>query len=479
MSAAAAKLKLWREDPSIFVREVFQVTPDAWQDEVLKAFPKNKRIALKACKGPGKTCVLSWLAWNFLLTRHNPKIAATSITGANLADNFWTECAMWQQKSPLLKEMFEYTKTRIFAKQHAETWWMSARPWSKSADSSEQGNTLAGLHADNILFIIDESGGIPESISMAAEAALSSCKEGHIIQAGNPSDLNGMLYKSCVRDRHLWHVVDITSDPDDPNRTPRVSLEWAREQIDTYGRDNPYVMVNILGQFPPVAFNALIGPDEVEAAMRRSYRESDYSAHARILGVDVARSGKAKSVIFPRQGLQAFNPLIYRNIDSNQGATYVSKKWQEWDVDACFVDNTGGFGSGWVDNLNRLGFAPIGVHFNEKSGDPRFFNKRTEMIFMLVEWIRKGGALPQSAELKGSLTETTYTHRGDKLLLEPKELVEERLGYSQDEIDSLALTFAQPVIRQSRFGNQRASFKSQYNPLDRNYVKDYLSGKHK
>ena len=35
---------------------------------------------MKACKGPGKTAVLAWLAWNFLLTRAHPKIAVTSIT---------------------------------------------------------------------------------------------------------------------------------------------------------------------------------------------------------------------------------------------------------------------------------------------------------------------------------------------------------------------------------------------------------------
>ena len=39
--------------------------------------------------------VLAWLAWNFLLTRREPKIAATSITATNLADNLWAEMAKW------------------------------------------------------------------------------------------------------------------------------------------------------------------------------------------------------------------------------------------------------------------------------------------------------------------------------------------------------------------------------------------------
>ncbi len=164
----------WREHPDIFVREVFRVEPDAWQDEILKAFPHHPRMAMKAAKGVGKTCILAWLCWNFLLTRPYPKIAATSITGDNLADNLWTEMAHWMGKSQMLSSSFTWTKTRIFSNDHSETWWMSARPWSKSADTAQQGNALAGLHADYIMFVLDESGGIPDAVMASAEAALSS-----------------------------------------------------------------------------------------------------------------------------------------------------------------------------------------------------------------------------------------------------------------------------------------------------------------
>jgi hypothetical protein len=43
------------------------------------------------------------------------------------------------------------------------------------------------------------------------------------------------------------------------------------------------------------------------------------------------------------------------------------------------------------------------------------------------------------------LTQTTYTFQGDKLLLEPKADLKERIGFSPDEFDALILTFAQPV----------------------------------
>jgi len=467
-TVAAEKLKLWRLRPDVFVREVFGATPDPWQDEILKAFPHKQRIAMKASKGPGKSCIEAWLAWNFLVTRPHPKIAATSISGDNLRDGLWSEMAKWRETSPLIKNSFVWQKERIFAKEHPETWWMSARQWSKSADPNSLGNTLAGLHADYIMFILDESGGIPDAIMAAADAALSSCKEGHIVQAGNPTHLEGPLYRACTSERQFWHVVEITSDPDNPNRSPRVKADWAREQIAKYGKDNPWVLVNVFGQFPPASFNALIGPEEVDEAINRRYREGDFQASARILGVDVARFGDDSSIIFPRQGLQAFTPHQYRGLSGTEGAEIVLHKWNHWDVDAAFIDNTGGFGSSWIDNLIRLGKSPIPVNFSQAAINPVYGNKRAEMAFLCVEWIKKGGALPDVKELRDSLVQTTYTFKGDKLMIEPKEDVKSKLGYSPDHLDALWLTFALPVEREVKDPFQRnGTHQIEYDPFSR------------
>ena len=447
----------WKDHPVQFVREVFRAAPDPWQVEVLEAFPHRQRLAMKACKGPGKTAVEAWLAWNFLLTRDHPKVAAVSLTAENLADNLWSEMAKWQQRSALLKERFEWTKSRIFCRDSPETWFMSARSWSKTADRAQQGNTLAGRHADNVLFILDEAGGISDAVMASAEAALSSCKEGHIVQAGNPPHLEGPL----------WHVTEITADPDDPRRSTRVKPEWAREQIAKYGADNPWVLVNVFGKFPPGSLNTLIGPDECRAATGRFWRPEDIAASARVLGVDVARFGDDASVIFPRQRLVAFPPQKFRNIDGTQGAGAVARKWQEWGADAVFIDDTGGWGASWIDNLRRLGRQPVGVGFAGRPNDPRYDNKRTEMYFEAIEWIKAGGALPDAPELIAALSQTTYSFRGDRLLLEPKDQIKARLGYSPDDADAFALTFAQPATRAGMGygGNLRRFCLMDYDPF--------------
>ena len=295
------------------------------------------------------------------------------------------------------------------------------------------------------MIVMDESGGIPDAVGATADAIFSGCIEAHVVQAGNPTHLEGPLYRACTTGAHMWKTYSITGDPDDPNRTPRMAIEWARDQIRTYGRDNPWVLVNVFGQFPPSSLNALLGPDDVDAAMKRHYPENQYNRAAKVLGVDVARFGDDSSVIFPRQGIAAFTPKQLRNVDSLQGAGAVTRKWEEWKADGCFVDDTGGYGAGWIDQLRALGRDPIPVGFATKANDPRFFNKRAEIIWDMCEWVKAGGALPDLPELRAELCALTYSYRGDKILVIEKDQLKAVLGRSPDYSDALAVTFAQPV----------------------------------
>lgn len=470
MSPQAHQIKAWRTDPVKFAVDVFNFQPDPWQVDVLRAFPVNQRLAMKACKGPGKTAILSILAWNFLATRPFPKIAATSINADNLSDGLWAEMAKWQMRSELLKSQFQWTKTRIFNRTHPENWFMSARSWSKSADTSQQADALAGLHADYIMFMLDESGGIPDSVMAAAEAALSTGIECKLVQAGNPTMLEGPLYRACTTERDIWWVIEITGDPDDPKRAARISVQWARDQIKKYGIDNPWVLVNVFGRFPPSSINTLLGPDEVQAAMTRHLHRDKYEFAQKRLGVDVARFGDDATVLFPRQGLVAFKPTEMRGMRNPDIAARIMLARSRWQQEIDFVDGTGGFGGGVIDCLIQAGQSPVEVQFSGKAIDPRYYNKRAEMWFNMAEWIKRGGVIPNMPELKKQLTAPTYTIKGGKMLLESKEQIKERLGMSPDHADALALTFAYPEMPASmnlpgHNKNRPSNYKSDYDAL--------------
>jgi len=454
MLPAHAKLIEWRYDTALFARDNFQFEPDKWQLEAFRALDAKDtprlRVALKACAGPGKTAVLAIYGWKFLSTwcqqGAHPKGAAIATTKDNLDDNLWPEFSKWQQRSPFLRDQFTWTKSRIFANCAPETWFLSARSYPKTADENEQGRTLSGLHSDYVLYLIDESGDIPISVLKSAEQGLSNCKFGRIIQAGNPTSMTGMLYASCTDLADKWETITITGDPDDPNRSPRIDKEWAIEQIKTYGRNDPWVMAYILGLFPPVAMNALIGPDEVDAAMNRIITEAQVAFSDKRIGVDCARFGDDRTFIARRQGLAALEGVTMRNARSEEIAARVASIDSEWKgSDLQFIDSTGGWGAGVEDALRLAQYKPIPINFSSTTvNNPRYFNRRTEMIYEFCEWIKRGGCLPKSPQLKKELCAHTYFFQNGKIRVAEKDQVKKLIKCSPDEMDAYALTFALP-----------------------------------
>jgi len=448
LEIAVQTLVRWKRDPVTFVRETFGVEPDAWQADVLATFPTHQRLAMKAAKGCGKTTVEAWCLLNFLCTRPHANIAATSVSGDNLRDGLWKECAKWLQRSPFLSAAFEWQKERIVSRTHPATWWAAARQWAKSADAQQQADVLAGLHSDYVLFLIDEAGSIPQAVAVTAEAALASGLETKLVIAGNPTSLDGPLYRACVTDRHLWHVVTVTGDPEDPKRSPRIDLEWARQQIQAYSRESPWVRCNVLGEFPAASLNALLGPEDVEAAMKRHLPVDAYNWSQKRLGVDVARFGDDRTVIFPRQGKAAFRPRVLRHERgssvSTDIATAVLAAKAKWSAELELFDATGGWAAGAVDVLRASGYQPIDIQFHAPAIDRRFANRRAELWFAMADWVKTGAVLPALPELVGELTVPTYTFVNGRFQLEPKDQVKARLGRSPDLADALALTFGLP-----------------------------------
>ena len=452
------------------VFDLFGVHPDPAQYHILEMFTHKSRIAMQSCTGAGKTATLAWLALNFLLTRKEPSIGVASVTRAQLDASLWRELQFWMSKHQVFDTLFESTTDEIRLRERPDTWRIQARGWRQDADANQVGNALRGVHADYVAWFLDEAGGMPDAVLPVCEAIFSGDpKEAHIVMAGNPTHLRGPLY-TASKNRIDWFVKEITADPDDPERTPRVSTQHAMQQIDAWGRDSPWVIVNIFGRFPPQSMNALIGLDEVEAAMKRWYREDEIGNAPRILGVDVARYGDDASCVVRRQGIQIYPIQRYRDLNSNQGAGLIAREMDDFSADACFIDDTGGFGAGWVDGLLRLGKSPTGVGFaNKARQSDRYHNKRAEMYFDFVQWIRAGGALPDSPQLKRSLIETTYSFSKTSglLLLEEKDLIKQRLGYSPDEADACAITFAEPITASARYHTQfplRPQKDEEWNP---------------
>ena len=236
----------------------------------------------------------------------------------------------------------------------------------------------------------------------------------------------------------------ITGDPESPSRSTRIDIEWAREQIRIYGRENAWVQAYILGEFPGTALNTLLGPDEVYEAMRRRSEPHEYDWSQKRLGVDCARFGDDRTVLFPRQGLMAGEPVVMRGARGPEIAARIMLAKERWGHEVELVDATGGWGHSTVDSLLTAGHTPIEVEFHAPALDPVYRNRRAEMWMKMADWVRRGGILPNLPEMVAELTTPTYTFSGGKFMLEDKDMIKKRLGCSPDLGDALALTFAIP-----------------------------------
>lgn len=214
--------------------------------------------------------------------------------------------------------------------------------------------------------------------------------------------------------------------------------------------------------------DVLVSIDDARLATKRVIREHQFSFAPKILGVDVAWTGGDRSVIFPRQGLQAFKPHVEKGLPEKAFSASVARVMDAWDADACFVDVTGGYGGEVLSRLTDLGYRVQGVVFSAKPSEERFANLRAEMWFRMAAWVKEG-SIPNDPSLVSELCAVTYTNdsASNRLLLESKQDVKEKIGVSPDLADALAMTFAYPVAQRSNVSAMpvRGKARFEYDPL--------------
>jgi hypothetical protein len=136
----------------------------------------------------------------------------------------------------------------------------------------------------------------------------------------------------------------------------------------------------------------------------------------------------------------------------------------------CFLD-TGGNGAAVYDILRNRGYGPVltivnfGAHPRD---DRRYANKRAEMWGEMRDWLGDAGGaeIPGDAVLQAELIAPGFKYNANQqIILEDKDKIRERLGFSTDGGDALALTFAEPVRPKGMMGRPLpAQANAAYNP---------------
>ena len=177
-----------------------------------------------------------------------------------------------------------------------------------------------------------------------------------------------------------------------------------------------------------------------------------------VIGCDFARGQRDRNWFISRQGrvLGATVDERFHSDDTVDIAGKLSRQIERHRPDMCFLD-TGGGGAAVYDILSARGYRRklTLVNFGGHPHDDRTYaNKRAEMWGELRRWLADpGGAqIPDDDVLHAELTAPGWSSNFDgQILLEDKDRIRARLGFSPDGGDAAALTFAEPVHRPEDF----------------------------
>jgi phage terminase large subunit len=424
----------YERHPDLFVEDLLGVTPQDWQREVMSAVAKGqRRCSIRSGHGVGKSSCASWLMIWFLLTRYPVKIVVTAPTASQLFDALFAECKRWIKELPTpIKSLLEMKSDRIELGSSPTEAFISAR-----TSRSESPESLAGVHADHVLLVVDEASGVPESVFEAAYGSMSG-KDATTILLGNPTRSSGYFYETHTRLRDSWWTKQVSCLD-----SPLVSPDFIQEMELKYGSESNAMKVRVYGEFPTAEDDTLISLHAVEQASKRVVEQPEGTPV--VWGLDVARYGDDASVLCIRQGRHLMELHSWKKLSLMELAGRVLDLLHSSDEppEEILVDSIG-LGAGVLDRLRELDISARGVNVSESPAmADRYANLRAELWDLTKSWFDEEVQIPNDDSLIADLTAPRYSFNSSgKMLVESKAETKKRLGRSTDFADSLVLTFA-------------------------------------
>ena len=411
-------------------------------------------------RGPGKSALVSWLEWWFQSTRIGSTVIVTANGEPQLRSRTWPEIGKWATLA-VNSHWFEYQATSLrpagwFADAVREDlkidcgyYYAQAQLWREEAPDA-----FAGAHNDNGLMVeMDEASGIVAPIWTVTEGFFTApCMDRFWFVFSNGRRNSGPFYDTHHRYAGQWRRRQLDSrtvEGTDPATYQRI--------IDMHGADSDEARVEVYGQFPDQGDMQFIPREYVLGAQKREVVE-DRGA-ALMMGVDLSRGRKDKSVIRFRRGRDARTIPARRCMerDAVKLADWIAQAINEEDPDGVCIDG-GDIGGAVCDMLKHRKYRVHEILFGSSSSDPVWDDKATEMWAAMRSWL-PSGAIDNDLGLESDLVSREKRRvgkQGERTRLESKDDLRDRGLNSPDDGDSLALTWGVIMARRDARSGRRS-----------------------
>lgn len=490
-------LDFYREHPAVYCKDVLGANLWQTQIDIVEAIFKYSNVAVKTCNSIGKSFVAARIAITYLTLYPNSIVVTTAPTWNQVVNVLWREIATTVKQA----------KYKLTDKQVTQAGLTLDTKWYAIGVSTSTPDNMMGFHADNLLVIVDEAGGV-DDLMFNGVRAITTNVNNKVLLIGNPTNPGGVFWNAFepgstykqftvsafdtpnMKANRIETINDLLAVFEPPAGVdPLEHYEVAKrtmvlpykelihpgtvyQRFKEWGLDSSAWQSLIMGEFPNQSDNALFPVDLVKQAMNNHGVDKETGKTFAELsgweipdgeqqyGLDIARMGSDKTVLTPRRGGWVDKPYVWEKQDLITSADNVLKIIDPYKPHSIKIDDTG-VGGGVSDALARyasqrtlVGQAPYQYKLSRyvmsmaPHNKDKFHDITSEMYYNLSLWFRnKQIAIPYDKELFDELVGRRWKILpSGKIKVESKEEYRDRTkSRSPDKSDSLALAFADDI----------------------------------
>ena len=253
--------------------------------------PEYNRIAISSGHGVGKTTIMGFYALYFFLVYDFPIICLSGSDYEQIGRTTWKELLIAIQNVGIYNQWLTFFIKEMKKKIHTTIYKDEVWQIFKKTTRRNHPETMAGTHAENMLFIVEEASGVEEEVLFTILGACTQ-KNNKVILISQRTRDTGLFYRAfnveSLENGGTFKNITLNAE-----HSPIVSKQSLINSVITHGgRDSPGYLVRVKGEAAESSRNTLLKSMEVLEVYKKKNLENkkkiEGSGFGYIASIDVS-----------------------------------------------------------------------------------------------------------------------------------------------------------------------------------------------